>query len=225
MCGQCVTGKQGCASELQQIVRDDLCVTNGAVAAMPSGKLGIDTPSSRAVIGATREVTSDQIAEIRFRYLGPSATSKPLASSELRRQIGLKLRAADSCNLVYVMWHIEPDAAVAVSIKRNPGMHKHAQCHAGGYINLKPPKPVALPRIKVGEDHILHAELHGDDLKVTADGNIVWQGALGDAASSVAGPSGFRTDNARFEFGFYADAPAKPGAQPASAGCVRSEGD
>jgi hypothetical protein len=52
---------------------------------------------------------------------------KPLASGELRRQIGLKLQAEDTCNLIYAIWHIEPDAMVAVSVKRNAGMHTHEQ--------------------------------------------------------------------------------------------------
>jgi hypothetical protein len=215
----------GLAAQLQPIARDDLCVTNGAVSALPGDRLGIDTPSSRAVLGAGRAVASDQVAEIRFRYLGPSAASKPLASGELRRQIGLKLRAADTCNLIYAMWHIEPDAAVAVSIKRNPGMHRHEQCHAGGYINLKRQKASTLAPIRAGEAHILRAELHGNDLKVTADGNLAWQGALRDAASSLVGPAGFRTDNARFELGFYADAPSRAGAAAPSIACVKSEGD
>jgi hypothetical protein len=221
----CAFAPRGHGAELQQIGRDDLCVTNGAVSALPGGQLAIDTPSSRAVLNASREVTTDQVAEIRFRYLGPSATSKPLASGELRRQIGLKLRAEDTCNLIYATWHIEPDAVVAVSIKRNAGKHTHEQCHAGGYINLKRQKASTLAPIKVGETHTLRAELHGNDLKVIADGNVAWQGALGDAASSVAGPPGFRTDNARFEFGFYADAPVRAGAGVPLAGCVKSEGD
>ena len=98
-----------------------------------------------------REILHQPVVEIRFTYLGSSAKSKPLASGELRRQIGIKLRAENTCNLVYAMWHIEPDSRVAVSIKRNPGMSTHEQCHAGGYINLQqsgdaaPPKIVAKP--------------------------------------------------------------------------------
>src|SRR6266849_5502686 len=114
------------ASALRRIDREKLCVTNGIVSALPDGRLAIDTPSSRAVV----RVATAQTAEIRFRYLGPSEGSKPLASGELRRQIGLKLRAQDSCNLLYAMWHIEPDSRIAVSLKRNAGMHLHEQCRA-----------------------------------------------------------------------------------------------
>jgi hypothetical protein len=59
---------------------------------------------------------------------GLSQVSKALASGELRRQIGRKLQATDSCNLIYVMWHIEPDTRVTVSIKQNPALHAHDQC-------------------------------------------------------------------------------------------------
>src|ERR1700731_1340239 len=122
---------------LQGIDRNDLCVTNGNVSVLSGGWLAIDTPSSRAVVRADARDTADQVAEIHFRYLGPTQTSKPLASGELRRQIGLKLRAEDTCNLIYAMWDIEPDAAVAVSIKQNPGQHAHQQCGARGYTNFK----------------------------------------------------------------------------------------
>jgi hypothetical protein len=218
------------AAPLGRIDRDDLCVTNGTVSMLPGGRLAIDTPSSRAVVRAAMQSTADQLAEIRFRYLGPTQARKPLASGELRRQIGIKLRAEDTCNLVYAMWHIEPDAKVAVSIKRNAGMHTNEQCHAGGYVNLKAPRPVDLPPIQPGETHTLRAELHGSDLTVTADGKVAWQGTLGNEPPSLHGPAGFRTDNARFELEYYADGPAKPlpqaqRAQPGPEPCLSSEGD
>jgi len=188
---------------LQRISRAELCVTNGIVSALPDGRLAIDSPSSRAVV----RVMTDPTAEVRFRYLGPTKASKPLASGELRRQIGLKLRAQDTCNLVYVMWHIEPDSKFAVAIKRNPDKHTHAECHAGGYVPMKPRSSVDLPRVEPGESHSLRAELHGDALSVLADGRLVWEGTLGSKAATFDGPVGFRTDNARFEFEYYAGSP------------------
>jgi hypothetical protein len=192
--------------------------------------LAIETPSSRAVIDAAILKSAEQVAEIRFRYMGATPTSKPLASGELRRQIGLKLRAQDTCNLIYAMWHIEPDAAIAVSIKRNLGRHTHEQCGAGGYSNIKPQRRTNPPPIRPGETHILRAELHGSNLTVTADGKVAWRGTLGDEPELLDGPIGFRTDNARFEFEYYADRlsvrHAKDGHAQNSAGhCVVSEGD
>jgi len=212
-------------SGLQRVDRDRLCVTNGSVSALSGGKLAVDTPSSRAIIAAGSENAADQIAEIRFQYLGPSQDSKPLASGELRRQIGLKLRAADTCNLVYAMWHIEPDSRVAVSIKRNPSMHTHAQCGAHGYINFRPQGGTDPAPMRPGETHTLRAELRAKDLTVIADGKVAWQGALGSMALPI-GPPGFRTDNARFAFEYFTQIPtgSRPTAQQAGQ-CVISEGD
>jgi hypothetical protein len=214
---------------LRRIDRDRLCVTNGAVSPLPGGRLAIETPSSRAVVQVGAENTADQAAEIHFQYLGPSQDSKPLASGELRRQIGLKLRAQDTCNLVYAMWHIEPDARVAVSVKQNPGLHTHQQCGAHGYINSKPQDAGGLPPIRPGEAHTLRAELRGKDLTVTADGRVAWQGSLGGDTALPVGPPGFRTDNARFAFEYFASAlkGSRPAAQHATppGQCVISEGD
>jgi hypothetical protein len=137
VCGwaSAVVAQQG--PPLQRIARERLCVTNGAVSVLASGRLVIDTPSSRAFVQAAATNTVDQIAEIRFQYLGPSQESKLLSSGELRRQIGLKLRAADSCNLIYAMWHIEPDTRVTASIKQNLTLHAHEQCGARGYLYFK----------------------------------------------------------------------------------------
>src|SRR6266852_8877309 len=155
-------------SALQGIDRNDLCVTNGNVSVLSGGWLAIDTPSSRAVVRADAKPTADQAAEIHFRYLGPTQTSRPLASGELRRQIGLKLQAEDSCNLIYAMWRIEPEARVAVSIKRNAGLHTHQQCGVRGYVNFKSQDRGGPLPIRPGEAHTLRAELRGKDLTVTA---------------------------------------------------------
>jgi hypothetical protein len=212
---------------LERIDRGRLCVTNGVVSPLAGGRLAIETPSSRAIVQTGAGNAADQVAEIHFQYLGPSQDTKPLASGELRRQIGLKLQAADTCNLIYAMWHIEPDVRVAVSIKRNPGQHAHEQCGAHGYINLKSQDgAAAVPPIRAREVHTLRAELRGKELTVTADGKIAWQGSLGSETALPVGPPGFRTDNARFALEYFAAAPTR--SQPALPGqgqCVISEGD
>jgi hypothetical protein len=185
---------------LWRVDRDQLCVTNGIVSAQHGGALAIDTPSSRAVVRNIAR-SQDQVAEIHFRYLGPSQASKPLASGELRRQIGLKLQAEDACNLVYAMWHIEPDARIAVSVKRNAGEHTSAQCGAGGYVFMTGQPSNDPPPIRIGDPNILRAELHGTDLTVTANGKLAWHGALGSPLP--AGPMGFRSDNARAVLDYY----------------------
>src|SRR4051812_22458153 len=89
-------------SALPLLARRDLCVTNGAITEVGNGSLLAETESSRAIAPGT----DGRVAELRFRYLGQSASIRPLASGELRQQIGLKLRAKNQCNLLYVMWHI-----------------------------------------------------------------------------------------------------------------------
>jgi hypothetical protein len=208
---------------LLEIRREQLCVTNGEVSALPDGRLAIDTPSSRAVM----RIATVQHAEIRFRYLGASRDSKPLASGEMRRQIGLKLRAQDTCNLLYAMWHIEPDSRIAVSVKRNPGKHTHEECGAKGYVNIKPRANTPVPKVFPGETHRLRAELHGTELTVLADGRVVWEGAVENALLDFEGPVGFRTDNARFEFEYFV-AESEPGAPHGNeklTRCLSSVGD
>jgi hypothetical protein len=217
-------------SALQRIDRGHLCVTNGVVSTLAGDRFAVDTPSSRAVVQNGAENTTDQLAEMQFQYLGPSRESKPLASGELRRQIGLKLQAQDSCNLVYAMWRIEPDSRVAVSIKRNAGLHTHEQCGAHGYVNFKSQGRDDLPPIRPGEAHKLRAELRGKELTVTADDKIAWQGSLGNDVALPVGPPGFRTDNARLTFAYFAAAslrsrPRTQQAQTASSQCMMSEGD
>jgi hypothetical protein len=190
----------GIGESMWRVDRDELCVTNGIVSAQRGGTLAIDTPSSRAVVRNIAR-SQDQVAEIRFRYLGPSQASKPLASGELRRQIGLKLEAEDACNLVYAMWHIEPDTRVAISVKHNAGQHTSAQCGAGGYVFLNGQPSNDPTPMRIGEANILRAELHGADLTVTTNGKLAWRGVLGTPLP--AGPMGFRTDNVRAVLEYY----------------------
>jgi hypothetical protein len=208
-----------------RISPDALCVTNGEIATLPDGRLAINTPSSRAIV---RLPSDPDVAEIRFRYVGPSPDAKPLASGEIRRQIGLKLHALNQCNLLYVMWRIEPKAELVVSIKRNPGQSTHEECGAHGYTNIKPQRTVVLAPVTPGESHALRAELSGSDLSVYADNVLAWQGSLGSALDGVDGPLGLRTDNARFELEYYIRQPS-PGTQPAAfdaqAHCQRSAED
>lgn len=207
----CIAGFHTCASpalsspspEEQaplKVGRGDLCVTNGVVSELAGGKLAVNSASSRGVVRTSAGTT----AEIRFRYLGPSLDSKPLASGEMRRQIGLKLKAQDTCNLLYVMWHIEPDTKIGLSIKRNTGKHTHAECHADGYTTLKASTSIQPPRIVPGESHSLRAELKHDEIEVFADGQRVWVGTISRNLIDFDGPVGFRTDNARFEFEYFA---------------------
>ncbi len=139
-------------------------------------------------------------AELAFTYRGPSSSTAALANGEVRRQIGLKLRAQDTCNVIYVMWHVEPSPGVFVSVKRNAGSSSHSECGAGGYDNLKPTEANAAPAIEPNAPHVLAATLDGATLLVTADGNVVWRGELPGTALAFDGPVGLRSDNGAFDF-------------------------
>lgn len=157
-----------------------------------------------AVVRALAVGTRGDAARIDFTYLGPSRGEAPLASGELRRQIGLKLQARDGCNLVYVMWRLAPDQGIRVQLKSNPGDSSHRQCRDGGYQPGTPDWTRPVPPVQVGERRSLEARLDGLALRVLADGALAWEGLLPDAAGSLGGPAGFRSDNGAFEVVFRA---------------------
>jgi hypothetical protein len=173
----------------------DLCVTEGKVAALGTSGLAVDSPKMRAFLNRA----TGQSIEARFKYLGATAHDSPLGSGEIRRQFGLKLRAQDACNLVYAMWRIEPEAKLVVSVKTNPGDHSSAECGNRGYRNVKPARAAPVPILRPGDTHVLRAELGGTSMRVLIDGHPVWEGEVGAEALRLVGPVGLRSDNARLE--------------------------
>ena len=174
------------------------CITNGHINAIADDWLSITSPSVRMV----DPLSNTQNVAIKFRYIAHSDDIKPLASGELRRQIGLKLLAEDDCNLLYVMWHIRPDSAISVSVKHNTGAKTHAECHADGYETLAPYFKYALPAIQSGEEHQLSARIDDAQLSVFADTQLVWRGDIGRYIQGMHGHVGLRSDNAQFEVKF-----------------------
>lgn len=183
-------------TRLVPVSRAHLCVTKGAIEETDSSRLEVRVPEMRAVVAHPTQ----QVAEARLTYLGPTSKDKPLGSGEIRRQFGLKLRAQNGCNLVYAMWRIEPKSELVVSVKRNPGMSTHAECGTNGYHNIKPTRDLSVPRLKEGEAHALRAEMTGSKMRVFIDGKTVWEGDVDRDVLSFDGPVGVRTDNGRFKF-------------------------
>ena len=94
-------------------MRDQLDVTDGAIGTRDAPThLTTTSGSMRAVAPRT---TGDG-AELRFTYHGQTEARTKLANGEERTQVGIKLRAEDGCNLVYVMWRIDPTPKLAVSV-------------------------------------------------------------------------------------------------------------
>jgi hypothetical protein len=172
-------------------------VSTGRVeAAGATSRLRVDAGAMRAVIAGDTSAA----AELDFTYRGPSTRTVPLANGEIRRQIGLKLRAKDTCNVVYVMFHAAPSNGIAVSVKHNPGKSTHEACGDGGYMNLRPASAGAVPRLEPNERHVLRAEISGTTLRVLVDGSLAWTGTLPPEAFTFDGPVGIRSDNGVFDF-------------------------
>jgi hypothetical protein len=185
------------------VARANLCVTEGTVEELPGRRLSVSVPKMRAYVNAYTQ----PVAEVRFTYLGSTGNEAPLASGEMRRQFGLKLRAQDACNLVYAMWRIEPESKLVVSVKSNPGEHTSAQCGNRGYQNIKPRRSVPVPTLRSGDTHVLRAQMNGAEMQVFADNSLVWEGSVGQDALAFDGPVGMRSDNARLQIDLRAGKP------------------
>jgi hypothetical protein len=192
---------------LAPIDRAALTVTSGAVSGDADGALEIREPTVRAV--ANGHGGTD--VEVALIYQGPTAETVPLASGEARRQIGLKLRAQDTCNVVYVMWHIEPTTGIHVAVKSNPGMNTDTECGDSGYDTLAPTWWREVAAISAGIPRTLRATIEGDFVVVMVDGEPVWTARLPPAALVLEGPVGLRSDNGDFDLVLRAPAYAQGG--------------
>jgi hypothetical protein len=186
---------QSAATKLMIVPRAKLCVTEGTIEESPNDGVLVTVPKMRAYVNAF----TAQLVEAHFTFLGSTGNEARLGSGELRRQLGLKLRAQDACNLVYAMWRIEPESKLVVSVKSNPGQHTSAECGNHGYRNIKPRHSTPVPVLRSGDTHELRAEINADEMKVFADNRLVWEGSLGADAASFDGPVGIRSDNARLQ--------------------------
>ena len=183
-------GDRSPSIEVKPIAHEAICVTKGEIT-----NAAITGPTVRAfALGATGDA-----AQLTFTFRGETDTTRDLASGEARRQVGLKLRAEDSCNVVYVMWRLDPKPKLSVSVKRNRGQRTHEECGANGYIKVKPIKSSSVPYLEVGATHRLRAEIVGDELVAWIDGKIAWQGHLPDDARDMTGPAGIRSDNLKLD--------------------------
>ncbi|WP_147446777.1 hypothetical protein [Corallococcus sp. CA047B] len=187
--------------DLEPIPLERLHVTQGKVleaqkAALGGTRFDIEVPRQRAV---SPETTGDDIG-LRFSWLGVTDPVIPLASGDLREQVGLKLRAMDGCNVIYAMWRIAPSAGIVVNFKRNPDDHESGECGNAGYTTVQPRFMEPLDRLAQGEPHMMRARIDADVLTVYVDGKRVWEGVLPPDALLLEGPAGMRTDNARVRF-------------------------
>jgi hypothetical protein len=195
----------GLAPSWIETTQSELKVTLGAVPQTKSGYLTVVGSKERA----QRKTGTHQDAMLQFRYRGPSKATSKLASGGFVRQIGLKMRTKDTCNLLYVMWRIEPVEEIAIMIKTNPGKSNHSDCGAGGYINV-----ASIPLKDIGvtatsqEAHRLRAKIDEKNgefkLTVDVDEKTIWSGDLDPKIiAPINGPVGFRSDNGSFIFKLF----------------------
>ena len=202
---------------LTPVSKANLCVTEGSIEETPDHRLSVNVAKMRAYVNAYTQ----PVAQVRFTYLGSTPNEAPLASGEMRRQFGLKLRAQDACTLVYAMWRIEPESKLVVSVKNNPGQHSSSECGNRGYQNIKPLRSSPLPSLRPGDTHTLRAEMNGAQVQVFADNSLVWVGSVGAEALSFEGPVGIRADNARLEINLETGQPT----QQSPPGCRGQESE
>jgi hypothetical protein len=189
---------------LTSFSESQVCTSLGALRPSGSGLFRVDDPKLRAILAGSH----GHGIELAFRYLGPTATTERLRSGSDRRQLGLELLARDTCNLVYVMWRIEPTSELVVSVKRNGAQSTHSQCENRGYHRLRPSVSSPLPELVPGAEHELRAEIARGTLSVHVDGSLAWSGTLDAPGLELSGKSGLRSDNARFDvLALRADAP------------------
>ena len=191
------------------VPREKLQVTSGTITrsfAPPRFDVGTNLRTSSAVMRAVEldEGLHPRQARLRFRFDGNSAATAPLGSGRVVRQIGLKLRSNDPCNLLYVMWRHRPDPAVAISVKRNPGQTTSAQCGNRGYTSLAripvPPDPSGSHPTR--ELRISMFPLRDSlVLRVFRSGSQVYAKTLAPSlVGGLDGPVGIRSDNGNYTF-------------------------
>lgn len=182
--------------------KSDLNVTLGSVSQTDSGFLTVVGPKERA----HRKGGSHDDAMLQFRYRGPSDKTSRLSSGLIRRQIGLKMRAMNSCNLLYVMWRIEPVEQIVITVKSNPGKKFHDDCGTSGYHEIAA-VPVAESGVSATSHKTRRLRVRINDqagrmwCTVIVDGRTIWTGMLpSDLMAPIHGPVGFRSDNGSFIF-------------------------
>ena len=180
-----------------QLQPTDFAVTSGKIEKAPGNRLTVNTGEVRASL----KFQTPHSLTLKFTYLGPTAEVSRFANGGVVSQLGIRLRAQDYCNTIFVAWRFAPLQRILVSVRRNAGMTTRAECMDKGNINnIKPRVFAPLPPVRPNEPHTLTASMDGSKLTVAADGKIVWQRDLGPVVLEFNGPVGLLSDNARVIF-------------------------
>jgi hypothetical protein len=140
-------------TKVEAVAPDRMCVTHGT---MQDGQ--VTDPTFRAV----STTSGGDAASLTFKMHDWPVETRALRSGDVRHQLGLKLRAADGCNLVYVMWRLDPPRpSIEVQIKKNPGAHTNDECGTDGYTRVKPSKRGKIPYASPGDAYGILPRLLG----------------------------------------------------------------
>ena len=102
------------------------------------------------------------------------------------------------------------------------GLTQYASARVMNAEALEYPARIVAQVMNLGEfnAHTLRAEMNGAEMKVFADGSLVWQGSVGVEALGFEGPVGIRSDNAHLQIELRTGQPLQA---KAGAGCRSSE--
>jgi hypothetical protein len=138
-------------------------------------------------------------AQLNFTYNGQPSPLVLLSDGTWKSQVCIKVKAEDTCNVVYVCWQVAGNGGpngLLVQLKSNPGDHTDAECPNGiGYSPMNPTSSATPPTITNGSTHSLNASVSGTTLTVSCDGKVCWVGEI-PAAGMISAPMGIRSDNA-----------------------------
>src|SRR6185503_9774022 len=93
---------------LTPVAQGAMCVTLGETRPLGDGRFAV----ADAKVRGYGIRTDGRAAELRFVDRGPSKEVSRLGSGKVFHQLGLKLEAQDGCNVLYVMWRLEPATGV-----------------------------------------------------------------------------------------------------------------
>jgi len=179
---------------------EDFNVTDGKITLSANHHLMVSSKEMRA----TLRHPSKQAVTIHFKYLGPTQEVSHLQNGEVRHQFGIKFKAQDICNLVYVMWDFDIPR-INVAVKKNPGQQTSEQCKDRGYHSDFKTDIKSVPtRIVIDTWHTLSAKLIDKLIAVSIDNTIVWRGEISDDQMEFHGPVGIRSDNVHVLFDYDA---------------------
>ena len=137
-----------------------------ARARSPSG--AIAEPTVRAFARGSRGDAAQLAFTYRGRFRARRARSRRASCAASSAS---SCAPQDSCNVVYVMWRLDPKPELEVSVKRNPGKRTHEECGADGYTKVQAGTRACRPRARGRRDRTRCApRFVGDELVAWIDG-------------------------------------------------------